>query len=107
MPSAEHRYGSSTVAAQVTAIGTQDNGVLGLTAEASASRQPYIAVRVGRVLIYVHDYAALHSYRAAWERATELAPSVFGPEPDAFAQAAAAERRRIERQGRPSPSESG
>ena len=71
-----------------------------MVAEASQTNQPYLAVRVGRVLTYVNDRAALESHSEAWERARELATSVFGPEPDAFTAAAAAEQRRIERRGR-------
>lgn len=71
--------------------------MLALTAQASASHRPYIAVRVGRVLTYVNDYGALQSHCLAWARARELAPTIFGPEPDSFTEAANAARRRFER----------
>lgn len=103
MPSAEHRFGSSVITTQVIDSGTQTTNVLGLAAEASGSHQPYIAVRVGRVLTYVYDYAALNSHCAAWERARELAETTFGPEPDAFTEAAAAEQRRLDRRRRGAP----
>lgn len=97
MPSAEHRYGSTLISAQVIDTGEQQTSVLALTSQASASQRPYIAVRVGRVLTYVNDYAALQSHWLAWQRARELAPSVFGPEPDAFGFAESAERHAFER----------
>jgi hypothetical protein len=96
MPSAEHRYGSTVISAQVIDSGTQQTSVLALTAYASPSQRPYIAVRVGRVLTYVNDYDALQSHWLAWQRARELAPNVFGPEPDAFAFAEEAGRRAFE-----------
>ena len=66
------------VAAQATVRGEQQFRVLGYTANASPTGRPYIAVRVGRVLIYVEDRAALDCFTQAWRKAERFADKVFG-----------------------------
>jgi hypothetical protein len=67
------------IAAQVIAAGDQDVNVLAVAACNSGNGIGYIAVRVGRILIYVHDRDSLNSFRDAWKRAEALADNAFGP----------------------------
>ncbi len=66
------------VAAQATARGEQQFRVLGYTAKASPTGKPYIAVRVGRVLLYIEDRAALDCFVQAWKKAERFGDKVFG-----------------------------
>jgi hypothetical protein len=66
------------VAAQATVRGEQQFRVLGYTANASPTGSPYVAVRVGRILIYVEDRAALDCFAQAWRKAERFADTVFG-----------------------------
>jgi len=67
------------VAAQAVVAGNQDIKVLAVSACASGNGKGHIAVRVGRILVYVEDRDALNAFRDAWSRATDLADSAFGP----------------------------
>jgi hypothetical protein len=67
------------IASQAVVSGDQDIKVLAVSACASGTGKGHIAVRVGRLLVYVEDREALGAFRDAWNRATELADSAFGP----------------------------
>ncbi len=68
---------SCRVAAQAVMEGTQDVRVQALTPLAGPGHGQ-IAVRVGRVLVYVNDREALNSFLDAWREAAELADRAFG-----------------------------
>ena len=65
------------VAAQAVMEGTQDVRVQALTPLAGPGHGQ-IAVRVGRVLVYVNDREALNSFLDAWQEAADLADKAFG-----------------------------
>jgi hypothetical protein len=65
------------VAAQAVMEGTQDVRVQALTPLAGHGHGQ-IAVRVGRVLVYVNDREALDSWLDAWQQASELVDEAFG-----------------------------
>jgi hypothetical protein len=69
------------VASQVLAAGTQDVAVRVLP-PLSGPHQGQVAVRVGRVLIYVANREALDCFVAAWTQAERLADEAFGPLPN-------------------------
>ncbi len=57
--------------------GTQDFRVQAVTPLAGPGHGQ-IAVRVGRVLVYVNDREALNSFLDAWQQAADLADKAFG-----------------------------
>ncbi len=65
------------VAAQAVMEGSQDCRVQALTPLAGPGHGQ-IAVRVGRVLVYVNDREALNSFLDAWQQAADLADKAFG-----------------------------
>jgi hypothetical protein len=67
------------VAVQAVVIGNQDIKVLAVSACASGNGVPHLAVRVGRILIYVEDREALNAFVDAWNRADAVADRAFGP----------------------------
>ena len=67
------------VAAQAMVTGIQDIRVEAATPLAGPGHGQ-IAVRVGRLLVYVNDREALDSFLDAWHRAADLADKAFGPE---------------------------
>ena len=73
------------VAAQALVTGEQDICVQAATPSAGPGHGQ-IAVRVGRLLIYVNDRSALESFLDAWDRAEALADQAFGsiPGPQAY-----------------------
>ncbi len=72
------------VATQAVFAGPQDHRVSAMTAEASGRGHGHIAIRVGRILIYLEDRDALQAWTTAIGKATDLADSAFGPDlPDA------------------------
>lgn len=75
-PTFDNRF---EVASQVLAAGTQDSAVRVIT-PLSGPHRGQIAVRVGRVLIYVANREALASFVDAWTEAAGLADQAFGPE---------------------------
>ncbi len=85
------------VATQARFAGPQDMSVLGVAPGASADGTAHLAIRVGRILLYIEDRGALATWTEAWRRALDLADGVFGPVEDAFAEAERVERRRFER----------
>ena len=66
------------VAAQAIVEGMQDIRVEAATALAGPGHGQ-IAVRVGRLLVYLNDREALESFTDAWRRAEALADKAFGP----------------------------
>lgn len=66
------------VAAQAMVSGIQDIRVEAATPLAGPGHGQ-IAVRVGRLLVYVNDRDALGSFIDAWHRAEALADKAFGP----------------------------
>lgn len=68
------------VASQALAAGSQEVAVRVLP-PLSGPQQGQIAVRVGRILIYVANREALESFLDAWSQAERLADDAFGPLP--------------------------
>ena len=68
------------VASQVLAAGPQDVAVRVLP-PLSGPHQGQVAVRVGRILVYVANKEALESFVDAWTQAERLADEAFGPLP--------------------------
>lgn len=103
MPAYEHRLGTCEVIANARLRGDQDTRVQGVTSVASRTGEAHLALRVGRVLVYLEDRDALLALGRAVRRAEELADEVYGPVDDAFTRAEADTRRRFEkyRQARP------
>lgn len=66
------------VAAQAVFAGTQDVRVQVAT-KLDGFNDSCIAVRVGKVLIYVEDRDALRSCVDAWKEAAAIAEQAFGP----------------------------
>jgi hypothetical protein len=66
------------VAAQAIVEGMQDIRVEAATPLAGPGHGQ-IAVRVGRLLVYVNDRDAMESFVDAWRRAEALADKAFGP----------------------------
>src|SRR4051794_27492203 len=66
------------VAAQANFAGTQDVRVQVANSIDGANRG-VIAVRIGKVLVYVEDRDALASCLDAWREAAESADTAFGP----------------------------
>jgi len=51
-----------------------------MTPQASSRGYGHLALRVGRVLVYLEDRDALRAWHAALEQAEVLAQAAFGPE---------------------------
>ena len=69
-----------TIAIQALCRGPFDWRVQGVTGAAARQGQAHIALRYGRILIYLEDRAALDALVDAVEAAYELREQVFGPE---------------------------
>ena len=65
------------IAIQAVMTGTQDYRVQGVTPLAGPGHGQ-IAVRVGRLLVYVNNREALNSFLEAWQEAADLADKAFG-----------------------------
>jgi hypothetical protein len=76
-PTARQQRPACRVIAQAICVGTQERKVMGYTAATARSGQPYISVRVGQVLIYIEDRAALASFIDAFSQAHRMAERVF------------------------------
>jgi hypothetical protein len=72
---------------------------MAVTGAAAREGRAHIAMRVGRVLIYLEDRAALDSFARAFHQAEDLAEATFGPPADAFTETENYARRRFERTG--------
>ncbi len=68
------------VATQVLFAGPQDHRVFAMTPEATGRGYGHIAVRVGRVLVYLEDRQSLEAWTTAIGKATDLAEAAFGPD---------------------------
>ena len=88
-----------TIAIQALCRGPLDTSVMAVTGAAARKGREHIAVRVGRVLIYLEDRAALDSFTRALHQAGDLADATFGPPADAFTETETHARRRFERTG--------
>jgi len=73
------------VAVQAVLEGTQEIRVQAATASAGPGHGQ-IAVRVGRLLMYINDREALDSFLDAWQQAADLGDQAFGvvPPPAAY-----------------------
>jgi hypothetical protein len=80
MPSSEYCFGTFDVIASARIRVEQPIRVRGLTAVASPTGGAHLAVRVGGVLVYLEDRAALEALRRAIREADALADDVFGPD---------------------------
>jgi hypothetical protein len=103
MPAHEHRLGSCEVIASARLRGDQESRVQGMTSVASPTGEAHIALRVGRVLLYLQDRDALDALRRAVRTAEGLADGVYGPVEDGFTRAEARARREFEKGRRPRP----
>ena len=72
--------GRRQLAVQAKVRGYQDLRVTGQNAQATGTGHGVIAIRVGRVLLYLDDREALFSWVAAIQRAIELQDRAYGPE---------------------------
>jgi hypothetical protein len=90
-----------TVATQALCRGELDWRVQGVTGAAARKGQAHIALRYGRVLLYLEDMAALDALVDAVEAAYELHEQVFGAGHD-LPDAAMVGRSSFERDGKPS-----
>jgi len=68
------------VATQAIFAGPQDHRVIAMTPQASGRGYGHIAVRVGRVLLYLEDRQALQAWTTAIGKAADLADATFGPD---------------------------
>ncbi len=68
------------VATQAVFAGPQDHRVSAVTAEASGRGYGHLAVRVGRILVYLEDRDALQAWTTAIGKAAGLADAAFGPD---------------------------
>jgi hypothetical protein len=90
-----------TVAIQALCRGAFDWRVQGVTGAAARKGKAHIALRYGRVLLYLEDRAALETLVDAVEAAYELREEVFGTKHD-LPEAARVGRSSSERDGKPS-----
>ena len=88
-----------TIAIQALCHGAIDWRVQGVTGAAARPGREHIALRYGRVLLYVEDRAALAALADAVDAASKLRDRVFGPPEDAFTKAERTSRRRFEHSG--------
>lgn len=102
MASAAHREPQPVclVATQAICRGNQDTAVTVVAGAAARPGREHIALRYGRVLLYLEDRAALAALAACVARAQAMADRAFGPPEDAFAEAERNARRYFERTGR-------
>jgi len=68
------------VATQAIFAGPQEHRVFAMTPQASGRGYGHIAVRVGRVLVYLEDRDALQAWTTAIGKAADLAEAAFGPD---------------------------
>ncbi len=66
------------VATQAIFAGPQEHRVIAMTPQATGRGYGHIAVRVGRVLVYLEDRKALEAWTTAIGKADDLADSAFG-----------------------------
>jgi hypothetical protein len=88
-----------TIAIQALCRGAFDWRVQGVTGAAARKGQAHIALRYGRVLLYLEDRAALETLVDAVEAACELREEVFGARHD-LTESASAGKSSFERDGK-------
>src|SRR4051794_38851573 len=94
----EHREDSvCRLAVQASFSGPQGFKVMAVAAHAARDGKAHLAVRVGSLLVYIEDHAALETLIAAWRQASELGREILPAEPDAFDIAEARARRNFEK----------
>ncbi len=98
-PQSEPPANECRVSVQAVCRGGQGYKVLAVAGTASDNGQPHIAVRVGRILIYVADHEALGCFVDAWRKAEDLGQRVFPEVRDVIWQAKQADRQHFERTG--------
>jgi hypothetical protein len=91
-----------TIAIQALCRGAFDWRVQGVTGAAARKGRAHIALRYGRVLLYLEDRAALETLVDAVEAAYELREEVFGVEPGSSMQRGQMAHSGFERDGKPS-----
>jgi hypothetical protein len=97
---AAKRDRACTIAIQALCHGELDWRVQGVTGAATRKGQAHIALRFGRVLLYLEDMAALETLVDAVEAAYELREQVFGSGSD-LPEAARVGQSSFERDGKP------
>ena len=85
---------------QALCQGPLEPKVTAVSGAAARTGQAHIAVRYGRLLLYLEDRAALEALSRAVGRAEELATTVFGPPEDAFEETRQVALRLFERTGK-------
>ena len=68
------------VATQAIFAGPQEHRVFAMTPQATGRGYGHIAVRVGRILLYLEDRDALQAWTTAIGKAADLADAAFGPD---------------------------
>ncbi len=86
------------VATQAIFAGPQDHRVFAMTPEATGRGYGHIAVRVGRVLVYLEDRDALQAWTTAIGKAADLADAGVRTGP-ASRPVPATRRQQLERRG--------
>lgn len=66
--------------AQAVMAGPQDHRVQAANAQHTGRGHGVLSIRVGRLLVYLEDRAALLAWQRAIERAVEVQDAAFGPE---------------------------
>jgi len=85
---------------QALCQGPLETSVTAVSGTAARTGQAHIAIRFGRVLLYLEDRAALEALSTAVGRAEKLATTVFGPPDDAFEETRKTALRLFERTGK-------
>lgn len=85
-----------TIAIQALCHGPLDWRVHGVTGAAARPGREHIALRYGRVLLYLEDRAALVALTGAVQAAHDLCDRVFGEPEDAFTETERRSRRHFE-----------
>ena len=92
----EHPTSDCVISTQALCHGPLDSAVLAVTGAAARPGREHIAIRFGRILIFLEDRIALEVLAASVRRAEALADKVFGETDDAFTQAERHDRKRYE-----------
>lgn len=93
----------TAVIASVRLAGEQETSVRAVTTPASRAGHGQIAIRLGRVLLYVEDRVALDAIIRTIRTAETHADAVYGERRDAFTLTEARARRQFEKGRRPRP----
>lgn len=91
---------SNRLVCQALCQGPLDTSVTAVTGAVARKGKAHIAVRYGRVLLYIEDRAALEALVGAVDRANNLAEAVFGPADEAAEATRQAAIKLFERTGK-------